>query len=369
MRTIVNIALLSTISVCLATTACRTAAPSEAAEIHAQKSSTLIAWLNEEQLPEDENLTNQADDFLPNICNELVTRHQVHFLLDELNASNTPEANEWLVSDVLYHIDDRRIYDVFVQRLSDKENRESFYIALYLAERGNIAALATLNRHFYQYQVSSWEWAGACSTFGQYRYMPAVSNLVDCLNAASLNASGASCGALQEIFPGSPKTFYDPSEAEKYYKKRLNENTRISPADNTYYPITPADKRFLASVVDAIKRKDITWIANHMIYPLSITSSNGAQVVTTKEEFQTILSRDFTDSIRAKILDAAKQSLFKNWQGIMVGDGLIWFSEYSDNENGPWTYGIAAIGGFAFQSSGLTACERTNFATANGPPR
>jgi hypothetical protein len=114
MCTIVNIALLSSVLVCLATTGCRMAAPSEAAEIHAQKSSTLIAWLNEQQLPEDENLTNQADDFQPSICAELVARRQVNFLLDALDASNTPDASAWLVSDALCCIDDRRIYNAFV---------------------------------------------------------------------------------------------------------------------------------------------------------------------------------------------------------------------------------------------------------------
>ncbi|HTV41760.1 MAG TPA: hypothetical protein VMF08_14355 [Candidatus Sulfotelmatobacter sp.] len=222
MRTGVNIALLSAILVCLVATSCRTTPPSEAAEIHAQKSSTLIAWLNEQQLPEDENLTNQADDFQPSICAELVARRQVNFLLDELDASNTPDASTWLVSDALCCIDDRRIYNAFVPRLNDQEDRESFYIALYLAQRGNTSALATLNRHFYQYQVASYEWAAACDAFGKFKYMPAASNLVDCLDTPFLNASAAACNALQKMYPGSPKRFYDPSEAEHYFKKRLN---------------------------------------------------------------------------------------------------------------------------------------------------
>jgi hypothetical protein len=87
------------------------------------------------------------------------------------------------------------------------------------------------------------------------------------------------------------------------------------------YPITADDKQFLASVVDAVGRKDFAWIANHTIYSVSITSSNGTQLVESSEEFRKILSQDLTDSIRAKILDAAKQPLFKNWQGVMIGEG------------------------------------------------
>jgi hypothetical protein len=222
MSTIVNVVLLSAILVCLVTTACRTVPPSEVTEIHAQKSTTLIAWLNERQLPEDENLTNQADDFQLNICNELLARHQVNFLLDALNASNTPDANAWLVSGVLYHIDDRRIYDAFVARLGDNEDRESYYIALYLAKRGNMTALATLNRHYFQYPVASFEWEGAVAAFGKFRYMPAATNVVWTLNAANLGLAGTSCDTLQKMFPDSPREFIGPTAAENYYKKRLN---------------------------------------------------------------------------------------------------------------------------------------------------
>ena len=223
-RTTANVVLLSAILACLVTTACRTVAPYDAAEIHAQKSSTLIAWLNEQQLPDDENLTNQGDTFLPDICSELLARRQVNFLLDELNASNTPDANEWLVSGVLYCIDDRRVYDAFIARLSDKEDRESYYIALYLAQRGNTAALATLNRHYFKYPVASFEWEVAVAAFGKFRYMPAASNVVDSLNAANLGLAGTACGTLQEMFPDSPRKFISPAEAEIYYKKRLNDS-------------------------------------------------------------------------------------------------------------------------------------------------
>jgi hypothetical protein len=134
------------------------------------------------------------------------------------------------------------------------------------------------------------------------------------------------------------------------------------------YPVTADDKKFLASVVDAINRKDFAWVANHTIYSVSITTSNGTQLVDTSEEFREILSRYLTDSIRAKILDAAKQPLFKNWQGVMIGDGILWFDEYSTNENGPWTYGIAAIGGFAFRPEDwLSSPEGTNEVETNTP--
>ncbi len=201
-------------------TACRTSQPSDAARIHAQKSSELIAWLNWKRLPED--LKDRDPFFSAAICDELVARREVDFLLASLDASTNEDVREALVSRVLYQIDDRRIYDYFANRLDDKEDEESYYIANYLAKQGNPAALATLNRHYFRYPVSSWQWSYTAELFGKYRYMPATTNLVESLDAASLNLSGAACNALQEIYPDSPRHFTGPTEARNYYTKRLN---------------------------------------------------------------------------------------------------------------------------------------------------
>ena len=202
-------------------TACRTRQTSDAARIHIQKSSELVDWLNWERMPED--LKDRDPFFLEAICDELVAWREVEFLLASLNASKKEDVREWLVSEVLYRIDDRRVYDVFAQRLGDKEDEESYFVTLYLAKRGNTAALATLNRHYFQYPVSSLQWSYTAKIFGKFRFMPAARKLVESLEAASLNLSAAARSALQEIFPDSPRHFSGPTEARNYYIKRLSE--------------------------------------------------------------------------------------------------------------------------------------------------
>jgi len=199
---------------------CRTSQPSDEARIHTEQSSELVAWLNPKLLPED--LKDRDPFFFQAVCDELVARREVSFLLASLDTSTNENVRDWLVSGVLYYIDDRRIYDNFANRLDDKEDEESYYIANYLAKRGNTAALATLNRHYFQYPVSSWQWSYTVELLGKYRYMPATTNLVESLDAAFLNLSGAACNALQEIFPDSPRHFRGPTEAKNYYSKRLN---------------------------------------------------------------------------------------------------------------------------------------------------
>jgi hypothetical protein len=205
----------------LLATACRTTQTSDAVRIHVQKSSELVTWLDWQQMPKD--LKSRDPFFTEAICDELVARREVDFLLASLNAAKNDDVREQLVAGVLYRIDDHRIFEAFARRLSDKEDRESYYVALYLAERGDTVALATLNRHYFQYAVTSFEWASAAGAFGKFRYIPAATNLVNSLDAASLNLSGSTCSALQEIYPDSPRHFDGPTEARNFYIKRLAE--------------------------------------------------------------------------------------------------------------------------------------------------
>jgi hypothetical protein len=203
---------------------CRSNLSSDVAQIHAQKSVDLIAWLNPANLPQD--LKERDPFFQQMVCKELVARHEINFLLSSFDTLKDSESRSWLVAGVLGNINDHRISHALAVRLSDKEDEESYFIANYLAERGNTNALAILNKHYYQYPVPSWQWSVTVELFGKYRYQPAVSNLIDSLDAASLNVSGAACNALHQIFPDSPRNFIGPTEAEKYFTTRLAENAR-----------------------------------------------------------------------------------------------------------------------------------------------
>ncbi len=115
------------------------------------------------------------------------------------------------------------------------------------------------------------------------------------------------------------------------------------------YPVTDADKRFLSEIVGALQKRDSAWIAAHMVYPLSVVVSNRTRIVKSKEEFAPIVGRQLTDSLRTNIIGLAKEPLFKNWQGAMLGDGVLWFTQYQRAGEKAWTYGIFAFGHFAFQ--------------------
>ena len=123
----------------------------------------------------------------------------------------------------------------------------------------------------------------------------------------------------------------------------------LSAAASDFYSVTDADKKFLTEIVDVMRKNDAAWIASHMVYPLSLVASNHTRVMKTKEEFTPVLAQKLTESVRAKIAGDAEKPLFKNWQGVMIGDGILWFSEYQHAGDKSWRYGIFAIGYFAFQ--------------------
>lgn len=109
--------------------------------------------------------------------------------------------------------------------------------------------------------------------------------------------------------------------------------------------------------MQAVKTKNINWIAGHMIYPLSVASNGKTRIVKSKDEFMAIAKQKWTDKICTEILDSAQKPLFKNWKGVMVGDGILWFLEYQSDERSPSQFGITAIGNFAFQPDELKPSE------------
>ncbi len=154
------------------------------------------------------------------ICRILRERRQTAFLLKEYAELRDGTARDYLVSCVLYQIDDPAIRAAFERRLGDGESEEDYYVANYLAKTGDRRALAVLNSHYFRYPVSSWQWSFTVALFGKHAYLPAVPNLIGSLDAASLNVGWAALESLQEIYPDAPRHFGSRSEARAYFGRR-----------------------------------------------------------------------------------------------------------------------------------------------------
>lgn len=115
--------------------------------------------------------------------------------------------------------------------------------------------------------------------------------------------------------------------------------------------ITKSDTVFLAAILHAFQKRDLQWIARRMVYPLSFVEGNETCIVTNKDQFLPILDREVTESFVADLQSEAGKPLFKNWEGVAVGGGTMWFAEYKHEGDRSWNYGIWAIRPFALQPS------------------
>ncbi|MHC5212613.1 MAG: hypothetical protein ACYTG2_18015 [Planctomycetota bacterium] len=88
-----------------------------------------------------------------------------------------------------------------------------------LAARGDERALFLLNANFFRFGCSSVEWSDTIRHFGTFRYSPAVPNLIDALDAASLNVGGAALEALGRIFPGPHPELRQIATAQEYFTR------------------------------------------------------------------------------------------------------------------------------------------------------
>jgi hypothetical protein len=87
---------------------------------------------------------------------------------------------------------------------------------------------------------------------------------------------------------------------------------------------------FLGKLRNAVERGDKKQVASMLRYPIRVHFPDKTVVMHNSEEFARNYGRIVNDSVKAKIIDeTSSRCLFANSQGFMVGDGEVWFDEFS----------------------------------------
>jgi hypothetical protein len=87
---------------------------------------------------------------------------------------------------------------------------------------------------------------------------------------------------------------------------------------------------FLGKLRNAVERGDKKQVASMVHYPLNVHFADKTVVIRNPAEFTRNYGRIVNDSVKAKITDEkSSRCMFANWQGFMVGDGEVWFQEFS----------------------------------------
>ena len=105
---------------------------------------------------------------------------------------------------------------------------------------------------------------------------------------------------------------------------------------------TPA---FIAELQTAIRDDNKDWLAGHLHLPVNYFGKT-KQVIDSKEWFLKHCTTVIGPELKANVLKQDPNSYFKNYQGVMVGDGgrNIWLDDFGDEGAGvPARFGIITI--------------------------
>jgi len=87
----------------------------------------------------------------------------------------------------------------------------------------------------------------------------------------------------------------------------------------------------ILALQDAIRTGDKDWFVSHLHFPVRYFGKT-KHIIRSKEWFLSHYATIIGPELKANILAQDPEAYFKNYQGLMVGDGgrNIWFEEFGD---------------------------------------
>jgi len=86
---------------------------------------------------------------------------------------------------------------------------------------------------------------------------------------------------------------------------------------------------YLAKLQAAVKGNKANDVAALMHFPLRVNDYGLTTTIKSKQEFVKSYSSIFTSSVRANILAQKADKLFSNQNGVSIGDGTLWLSQFN----------------------------------------
>lgn len=115
--------------------------------------------------------------------------------------------------------------------------------------------------------------------------------------------------------------------------------TRASVAD----PVTQEDKIFLEALKYAIASDDAAWVAAQIVFPLRVMIAGRLRWIRDQKDFISHYPEIINEKVRAAVEDQDPETLFKDWHGLMAGNGNVWFGRFSDDDGKTFRYYIFGI--------------------------
>lgn len=102
-------------------------------------------------------------------------------------------------------------------------------------------------------------------------------------------------------------------------------------AENRYHVAGFDDDKivetFVSKFKEAVIKKDKETVASMILYPIKATFKDRAVIIHSEKEFLKLYDDVFDKELYNKIVKADTNNMWSNYQGVMIGDGDVWFSE------------------------------------------
>ena len=105
----------------------------------------------------------------------------------------------------------------------------------------------------------------------------------------------------------------------------LEKNDRFSIAGMTKQQAA----HFLLQLQSAVKKNDLPAIAKLTHFPLNVYHEGKQTIIQNKAALRQHYDTVFTDRVKAAVLSQSLDNLFVNYQGVMIGNGELWFANYT----------------------------------------
>jgi hypothetical protein len=87
---------------------------------------------------------------------------------------------------------------------------------------------------------------------------------------------------------------------------------------------------FFTDLKAAVADDDAAALAQMISYPISMEIEGESTEIAEDTSFVADFDKIFTPDVKDAVASQSYETLFANWQGVMIGDGEVWFSIVDD---------------------------------------
>lgn len=110
-----------------------------------------------------------------------------------------------------------------------------------------------------------------------------------------------------------------------------------------YAVLSVQDKAFFDEVRTSILGEQPEMVAKLVLYPIEIVINSESVKINSEQEFVRRYNDIVTPDLLRIVRNQKTDELFKNWRGIMVGRGELWFGQVQLRGDSSYTYRITGI--------------------------